>query len=135
MGIVIYLSTPYTHQSKSREIGLSKPDSSEKSKEIEEQRYQIVTEVAAKLSQIGFTPISPITQSHPMARDHGLSKDFNFWAEHDFTLISRSDIVMVLMQKGWQQSDGISQEVDFAKQHKIPVLYISYQNSQIILGE
>ena len=135
MPIVAYLASPYTYQSKSNEIGLSKPENSEKAREVEERRYQIVTEVAAKLSQVGFTPISPITQSHPMAKDHGLNKDFNFWAEHDFTLISRSDLVMVLMQEGWQQSDGVTEEVNFAKQHNIPVLYISYQNGQIILGE
>lgn len=134
MSIVAYLASPYTYFSGSKEIGLTKPDNSEKAKEVEEQRYEIVTEVAAKLCQIGITPISPITQSHPMAKYCGLKKDFNFWAEHDFSLIAKADMVLALKQQGWEQSTGVKEEVNFAKQHNIPVLYISYQNGQIILG-
>ena len=135
MPIMAYLATPYTFQSKSKEIGMSKPDNSEQAREVEQQRYETVTEVAAKLYQIGITPISPITQAHPIRKDHGLEKSFDFWAEHDFNMILRCDMVLVLMQNGWQDSPGVQQEVQFAKQNNIPVIYISYNGQQIILGE
>lgn len=133
MVICAYLATPYTSRTKSNEIGLSKPDNNEEKERVEQKRYEIVTEVAAKLYQIGITPISPITQTHPIAKNHNMDLPFDFWAEHDFNMILRCDMLLVLKQDGWKESTGVAQEIEFAQSKNIPVQYISYENGQLIL--
>ena len=133
---VAYLAAPYSYVVKSKEIGLSKPDYSEKKEEVEKQRYEWITEATARLFEAGITVISPITLTHPCAKNYGLrDKGLDFWLEHDFRLILRCDMIIVLRLNGWNQSEGVAKEIQFCKERGIPVVYAKFENGQIILGE
>jgi nucleoside 2-deoxyribosyltransferase len=129
--IVIYLATPYSLQIKSKEIGMTKPDYSKQDKEIRQKRFAAVNEVAGKLIKAGFAVISPISQSHPIAIQGDFTGTFEEWADMDYNLISRCDMVFVYCQDGWDKSEGVLKEIIFAVGNKIPVFRID-ANLQIL---
>jgi hypothetical protein len=132
---VAYLAAPYSFKSKSKEIGLSKPDNAEQKEKVEQERYEVITEATARLFEAGITVISPITQTHPCAKYYGLGdKGLEFWLEHDFRLILRCDMLIVLQLKGWQESTGVTKEIQFCRERGIPIVYAKLENGQIILG-
>lgn len=122
--LVIYLATPYSMVVKSKEIGINRPDYSEQDKEIRIKRFEAVNKVAAELIKKGFAVISPISQSHPIAVQENIEGTFDTWADMDYNIISRCDMVFVFCQDGWDKSDGVEKEAIFAKQNKIPVFRI-----------
>ena len=122
--IMVYLATPYYLKVKSKEIGENKPDYYELDMKTRAERFVAVNEVALKLMKAGFGVISPISQSHPIATQCDVGGTFDFWEELDYNLILRCDMVMVYRQEGWERSEGVRKEVDFAKQNGIPVFYI-----------
>lgn len=122
--LVIYLATPYSLQIKSKEIGLSKPSYFEQDIEIRIKRFEAVNDVAGKLIKAGFAVISPISQSHPIAIQGDFEGTFEEWADMDYNLITRCDMVFVFCQDGWERSEGVQKEAAFAVANKIPVFKI-----------
>ena len=132
---ICYLASPYSWQSKSKEIGANKPDYSQQKEEIEQKRYELITEATARLYETGITVISPITLTHPLAKQYGLGdKGLDFWLEHDFRLILRCDFIIVLMLDGWKDSTGVNEEIKFCHSRGIPVLYGSLENGKVVFG-
>lgn len=133
--LTAYLGAPYSYKTKSKEIGLSKPNYSDEKEQVEEERYHLINQAVARLYENGITVISPITQSHPLAKEHGLGeKGLDFWLSHDYNLIMRADLLLVLMIEGWKDSEGLQQEIQFCQSKGIPILYVSLTNNQIVLG-
>jgi len=122
--IVGYLASPYSLKVKSKEIGLSRPDYSDDDKRIRQERFEKVNDAAGKLMQAGFAVISPISQSHSIAKQCNLDGKFDYWADIDYNIILRCDMVIVLCIDGWKDSEGVQKEIAFAKQQNIPVIYI-----------
>ena len=122
--IVGYLAAPYSFVNKSKEIGLTKPDYSERDKELREKRFTIINQVAGKLIESGFAIISPISQSHPIALECNIGGKFDYWADIDYNIIIRCDMVFVLCIDGWKDSEGVKAEIIFAKKNNILVIYI-----------
>ena len=122
--LVIYLATPYSLVIKSKELSATRPNYSEQDKEIRIKRFEAVNKVAAELIKKGFAVISPISQSHPIAVQENIEGTFDTWADMDYNIISRCDMVFVFCQDGWDKSDGVEKEAIFAKQNKIPVFRI-----------
>src|SRR6056297_2606798 len=117
--IVGYLASPYSLKVKSKEIGLSRPDYSDDDKRIRQERFEKVNDAAGKLMQAGFAIISPISQSHPIALQCNLGGKFDYWADIDYNIILRCDMVIVLCIDGWKDSEGVKKEITFAKKHNI----------------
>jgi nucleoside 2-deoxyribosyltransferase len=107
---MIYLASPYSH----------------KDPEIREQRFQSVCKHAARLMRQGHTVLSPIAHSHPIAQ-YDLPKDWNFWKNQDEEMMKACDVVYVLMIDGWQESIGVTAEIQWAKENNIPVVYMLEQ--------
>lgn len=124
MPTVAYIACPYTPVNKSNEIGLSKPDTSERDAKTKEERFNKVNKAAARLYKAGITTINPIGQSHLLHKDHGLEGSFEFWMPHNYALIERCDMLIVLMLPGWKESEGVVAEIKFALSKNIPVIYI-----------
>jgi len=122
--LVVYLASPYALVVKSKEIGLNRPDYTEQDKALRVKRFEAVNDVAGKLIKCGFAIISPISQSHPIALQSDIEGKFESWADMDYNLISRCDMIMVFCQDGWKDSVGVQKEIAFALQKDIPVLYI-----------
>lgn len=129
--MIIYLAAPYSYKSKSKEIGLSKPDTSQKEKQVKEDRFNKINTVAAKLFKQEYTVFSPISHSHPIAISNDLAGNIEFWLEHDLKMLERCDILFVLMLEGWKESTGVQHEINFAKGKNMPIVYI---NEQLTIG-
>jgi len=122
--LVIYIATPYSLVVKSKEIGINRPDYSEQDKQLRIKRFEAVNKVAADLIKKGFAVISPISQSHPIAVQENIEGTFNTWADMDYNIISRCDMMFVFCQDGWDKSEGVMKEIAFARQNNIPVIFI-----------
>ena len=92
---------------------------------IRDRRYQQISFVAAELIKRGELIYSPITSCHPIACDHGLPTDAAFWLHYDLAFLARCDRLLVLQLEGWDRSEGVKHEIEFAEKNCIPVEYIS----------
>lgn len=114
--LMVYLASPYTA------IGMR----GYCKRKLEADRLVKVTRIASKLTEIhGFAFILPITQSAAMTHfNKNMSGAFEYWSEIDYTFIRKSDELWVVMLPGWQESEGVFQEINYATKLKKPIKYI-----------
>lgn len=88
-------------------------------------RFKQVCRKAADLMKQGTNVFCPIAHSHPI-EIHGMDEieGHDFWLKQDFAVLSRCTKLVVYMMPGWKESIGIGREIEFAKQHQIPIEYI-----------
>lgn len=105
----IYLASPYSH----------------KDKRYKERRFRKVCTKAADLMLEGYLVFCPIAHSHPIEW-HGMEEKQSgaFWLRQDFAILKFCDELWVFKMKGWKDSSGIQQEIEFAKKHNIIIRYI-----------
>lgn len=108
---LIYVSSPYTHS-----------DSS-----VVENRMKCVTEYLAQLSAERKIAFSPLLMHYCFDCGVELPKDYDFWRNHCLTLLSKSDVMHVLLLPGWEDSNGVKDEMDFTLAHNIPFEFINFQ--------
>lgn len=105
---MIYLGSPYTHQSK----------------EVMEQRYIEACKVSAKLMLEGKRVFSPIAHSHAIAQ-HGLPIDNHaFWMYQDAWFLDHCESMMVLKLPGWAESRGLRHEIETFEALDKPIEYM-----------
>ena len=109
----VYLATPYTG-----------------TKAEQQQRFEVVNTVAARLMGEGILVFSPISHTHPIALAGDLPKGWDFWKEYDLTFIEWCDELWVLMQDGWQDSTGVTAERKLAREMGKPIMYIRSDNDR-----
>lgn len=90
---------------------------------VREARWHASNAGAARLIREGYAVFAPISQSHPIARDHHLGLDWDSWAALDREMLSRCDEVHVLCIDGWQESKGIKAELAIAEELGLPVFF------------
>lgn len=106
--MINYLACPYTHEHDY----------------IQHRRYEQVTRVAYELMCAGLIIYSPITSMHYLSR-HCKPNEIN-WLHHDLAILARCDKLIVLQLKGWEDSEGLKQEIAFAMANNIPVEYMEF---------
>lgn len=111
--VLAYLASPYSH-----------PD-----KKVEDERYQLVAQVAANLVDHGHLIFCPITHARPMAPYRQLKprlngSGFNSWEHMDLEFIKRCDELWVVCLEGWDKSVGVQAETKFARSCGKPVRYL-----------
>lgn len=104
-----YLASPYSH-----------PDAT-----IREARYLEAVRATALLMNAGEIIFSPIAHSHPIAVNHSLPLDWQFWEAYDRAFIQHCEGVIVLMLDGWRESKGVKAEIEIAKGLGWPVRYLT----------
>ena len=104
----IYLAAPYSHESHI----------------IVAARVDTINQDAAKLMQYGHLVFSPISHSHYIAVENDLPKGFEFWQAMNHSFIDWSDAVYVLQLKGWEESNGIKDEIKYAEKHNKEIVFI-----------
>jgi len=67
--------------------------------------------------------LSPIAFSHPVAK-YGLPTDWAYWADYDSWCLEVCDELWVLMLIGWEDSVGVTAEIELATQLGMPIRYI-----------
>jgi len=89
-------------------------------------RFHEVCIAAAKLMAKGHVLFVPIAHSHPIA-DHlppEVRNSHDFWLKQDFALLAMADRLIVLQLHQWKRSVGVAKEIEFARDHDIPVEYL-----------
>jgi hypothetical protein len=104
----VYLSSPYTHD----EIA------------IEEFRYERAMDAVVWLLNRKITVYSPIVHFHPIAWTHNLSRDIQFWRNHNLNMLLSAREVIVLAIPGWKESIGVSWEREEATNNNKPLSYL-----------
>ena len=107
--MINYLACPYTHAEE----------------HMEQRRYEWVTTVAAELMRQGLVVYSPITSMHYLARR--LKVGEVDWLQHDLTILARCDKLIVLQLEDWEASEGLRKEIEFAREHNIPIEYVEFK--------
>lgn len=103
-----YLATPYSH----------------KNSFVRQIRYEIAIYIASLLTRKGYRLIEPIGMCHEQSQRHGMPGGYTFWQERDRGLIDRCDAVLVIKMPGWKESEGVSDEIEYAKQTDKEVICI-----------
>lgn len=105
----------------------------EQHKELMQQRYEYAMKRTAEYIKGGLFMFSPITHCHPMALQHELPKDFEFWKRFDHQFLNKCDAVYVLMMPHWEDSTGVQNEIKYATLHDIPVVYVKCEDYDEVL--
>ena len=54
------------------------------------------------------------------------------WMKYDLPYLSVANKLYVLMIDGWDISDGVQQEIEYAKEHDLPMILL--EPNEFILG-
>lgn len=105
----IYLASPFTNDDP----------------EVEKQRYEDITDVAGKLmlmEDLDLVVYSPITHSYPIHIKHNLPGDWEYWKRYDMAFLEWANEMWIwAMDKAWQKSEGIKNEMIIARGLKKPI--------------
>lgn len=71
-----------------------------------------------------YTFVAPMVQDYLLLKHLDKEPVWAVWGDRCRRLIERADEVWVLMFEGWDVSVGVQGELDHAKLHQRPVLYI-----------
>jgi hypothetical protein len=108
-----YLGSPYNHQDP----------------KIKRKRLAVVNWVSLEMLSKGELVFSPL--SHNLTVD--FKRKFNSWEAWqtlDLEFLSRCDVLLVLKQKGWEDSIGLKDEIKFAKKHGIEIKEVEAPNEE-----
>lgn len=108
---MIYLASPYTADTR----------------EKEEKNYLSVLRFMGKIMTnrlTNNTVWSPIVHNHMFSVFYELPKDHLFWRERNHDFIRRCDELWIACIDGWEKSEGVLDEIKFARTCDIPVKYI-----------
>ncbi len=76
----------------------------------------------ATLTTAGYSVYSPCTHWFTTARCYRLPKDWSFWEKPSLMMLGRCDVLIVLKLKGWEKSEGVAAEIQFARDCMMPIL-------------
>jgi hypothetical protein len=111
--MLIYLASPYSKFPGGRESA-----------------NNIVSAKAASLMLKGYPIFCPIAHSHAIELWMDDTKDGDFWLKQDFAVLENCTEMWVYKMPGWDQSDGVRREIEFAKQHHIPIEYLDFDMTE-----
>jgi hypothetical protein len=103
---MIYLASPYSHPSA----------------EVREHRYNEVAKYLACLHHLGHFAISPITHWHKAAT-YLADTTFGYYREWDLRILAQCTELRVLRLAGWEQSVGVTAELEAARWHRMRISY------------
>lgn len=110
---LIYLAAPYSHRD---------PD-------IRYSRFDAACKAAATIIRGDkHLVFSPISHSHPIALIGGLNTTYDCWREYNITMLSKCDQFWVLSLDGWMTSQGVLDELSFARKICTPCYLRDPQN-------
>ena len=109
---LIYLASPYTLNGTASETQ-------------REERVEQVTRCAHMMMSMGMNVFSPVTHSYYVEQSRWpLAFSTTEWLQIDFEYLGSAVGMAVLMLDGWQKSIGVTREIEYARKHHIPVMFI-----------
>lgn len=108
MSDLIYLASPYSRYPFGREAA-----------------YIKACQKAADLMEEGKKVFCPIAHSHAI-ETLGMNdvKEGDWWLAQDFAVLKQCRVLIVYKMEGWEESYGVAREIEFAREHNIPVEYV-----------
>lgn len=106
---MIYLASPYSH-----------PD-----EDVRDGRYFTAYTVTGMLLSAGLPVFSPIVYGHPLASSHSLGTCAKTWEELNTPMVRACSYMLVLCIDGWEESTGVTNEIDLARRLDKTILYIN----------
>lgn len=104
-----YLASPYSHE-----------DSM-----VRECRYLAVDFAAVALIRRGIRLIEPISMCHQKSLKTNLPTGYGYWQRRDRGFVELCDGIIVLKTKGWKDSIGVTDELEYAKKLGKEVIYLN----------
>lgn len=116
----IYLASPYSGNTFSQHV-----------------RYEYTKYAVYKMIDSRLAVYSPIVSNHDLAISYDLPKDAIFWELVNSLFIQQCSEVWVLMLDGWEQSEGIRLERNYAEAINKPVrfCYFDAEYNLLVLDE
>ena len=124
-----YLASPYSHVNEKNTLW-----NKLKAKITRYRRFKAVTDAAVHLIKQGYTCIEPIAMCHYKSVKYDLPTGYSFWQKRDRWFIRKCEGIVVLTLKGWKESEGVSDEVKFARAKGLDVIYLD-PNSYTTMAE
>lgn len=89
--------------------------------------------VTWKLHQAGVSCYSPIVYCHPIARALGANPlDADFWLAFTKPVLERCDALIVVDLPGWDQSYGITKEMERFAAKALPTYRLSHKDMRVV---
>lgn len=118
--VYYYLASPFSH----------------KDEEIREQRMERASSWGLRLVRNGLNVFCPITQSFhlehtkwndsfDLRNDEVSQITHEEWMRQDLCFISKSNGLLVLMLDGWKESKGVQEEIKYAEENNLGLIYIA----------
>ena len=105
---LIYLSIPYSHPDQSIRTG----------------RMAAFWKACAHLIEHEYHVVSPMSMEPALKHLPNNQADWNTWEKYCVDLLSASEEVWVLQLEGWDKSQGVQGEIDYAKELNKTVRYL-----------
>lgn len=89
-----------------------------------EAAFEMACQATAYLGEAGVPVYSPIAHTHPISRHVSVSPtDHEFWVRFDAPLVRAAAGLIVVMAEGWNQSRGLTHEIEEFQRVGKPVVY------------
>jgi hypothetical protein len=109
---LIYIASPYSHELE----------------DVRVNNFKLVAKFTAKLVSEGHIVISPIVYGHILLDYQKMPSDWDFWKKFCLTFLNRCDEIIVYQMPGWENSRGISEEIQFAEKNGIKIVYKEFND-------
>lgn len=124
---VVYLASPYSaYEDELKTIH---------DRAKEQERFEIVTGIAARLTALfHLALICPITTSHIFKQlgQGSLGTTWSFWSKIDLRFIEVSEAILVVMMDGWEESVGVTAEIERGRELNLPIYYLDIKSNILI---
>lgn len=111
---ISYLAAPYT----------------DPNPKIKRMRSTLVTWMAYEFMQQGIYVYSPLTHNVPID-NLGMHGDWQKWRDFDCSMLARCDRLIVLKLPGWEQSKGVTAEIEYATKLQLPIEKIDVAEEKV----
>lgn len=110
---------------------------SDKSERVRRNRYRAAEFYTGRLMKRFPHAVfySPIVYCHPILVDFGLPADLAYWHEHNYCMICKSDLGVVLMEPGWEESEGVTWERERYAELGTPLKRDTIDSEHEIVGQ
>jgi hypothetical protein len=92
----------------------------------EEAAYKKVCHVCCEIvCNRPWAVFSPIAHWHPIVTKYKLPTDAEYWWNINKEYLRKADVLLIVQLDGWDQSEGIKKEIEFATELRKPIRYFS----------
>ena len=112
---MIYVASPYTS-----------PNA-----EVMQHRYETVRDFVGRATLNEFIVYSPIVHFHEVAKSIALPRNYSFYKHINLHMLALASSMWVLCMSGWEDSNGVNDEIKFCTLNGIEVIYIEHPHGRM----